>query len=164
MDEKIKRQIKSQLDGLRNEITAKHKQNLRCHWNVGESLNYLRLKILENLDADEMEIVQKTVHPLEFEKPEPGDLGIWLIEGSEAYKLLSQLDALIGTTAIASKKPTPTTANKSEWGKKVFIVHGHNEVAKSNLEIFLSEIGLEPILLHRQADEGFTIIEKWVYA
>lgn len=45
--------------------------------------------------------------------------------------------------------------------KKVFIVHGHDEVAKTNLEIFLQEIGLEPIVLHRQADEGLTIIEKF---
>ena len=44
---------------------------------------------------------------------------------------------------------------------KVFIVHGHDEKAKNELEIFLNEIGLEPIVLHRQADEGQTIIEKF---
>lgn len=45
--------------------------------------------------------------------------------------------------------------------KKVFVVHGHDEIAKTNLEIFLHEIGLEPVVLHRQADEGLTIIEKF---
>ncbi len=45
--------------------------------------------------------------------------------------------------------------------KKVFVVHGHDEVAKTNLEIFLRDIGLDPIVLHRQADEGLTIIEKF---
>lgn len=44
---------------------------------------------------------------------------------------------------------------------KVFIVHGHDEKAKNELEIFLKEIGLEPVVLHRQADEGQTIIEKF---
>lgn len=44
---------------------------------------------------------------------------------------------------------------------KVFVVHGHDEVAKTSLEIFLKEVGLEPIVLHRQADEGQTIIEKF---
>jgi predicted nucleotide-binding protein len=44
---------------------------------------------------------------------------------------------------------------------KVFIVHGHDEAAKASLEVFLSEIGLEPVVLHRQADEGQTIIEKF---
>jgi len=44
---------------------------------------------------------------------------------------------------------------------KVFVVHGHDETAKTSLEVFLREIGLEPIVLHRQADEGLTIIEKF---
>ena len=45
--------------------------------------------------------------------------------------------------------------------KRVFVVHGRDEVAKTNLEVFLHEIGLEPIVHHRQADEGMTIIEKF---
>jgi predicted nucleotide-binding protein len=44
---------------------------------------------------------------------------------------------------------------------KVFIVHGHDEKAKQELEIFLTELGLEPVVLHRQADQGQTIIEKF---
>lgn len=47
------------------------------------------------------------------------------------------------------------------FGNKVFIVHGHDEKAKNQLEIFLAEIGLKPIVLHRQPDEGQTIIEKF---
>lgn len=48
-----------------------------------------------------------------------------------------------------------------EKSRKVFVVHGHDEASKTNLEVFLREIGLEPIVLHRQADEGLTIIEKF---
>lgn len=48
-----------------------------------------------------------------------------------------------------------------EKTNKVFIVHGHDETAKANLEVFLHEIGLETVVLHRQADEGLTIIEKF---
>jgi predicted nucleotide-binding protein len=44
---------------------------------------------------------------------------------------------------------------------KVFVVHGRDEISKTNLEVFLHEIGLEPVVLHRQADEGMTIIEKF---
>lgn len=47
------------------------------------------------------------------------------------------------------------------FSNKVFVVHGHDDTAKSELEIFLTEIGLDPIVLHRQADEGQTIIEKF---
>ena len=45
--------------------------------------------------------------------------------------------------------------------KKVFIVHGHDHNLKIELEVFLSHIGLKPIVLHREADEGKTIIEKF---
>ncbi|WP_020146895.1 TIR domain-containing protein [Thioalkalivibrio sp. ALJ15] len=44
---------------------------------------------------------------------------------------------------------------------KVFIVHGHDESAKQEMEIFLTELGLEPVVLHRKADEGRTVIEKF---
>jgi len=44
--------------------------------------------------------------------------------------------------------------------KKVFVVHGHDELAKTSLEAFLREKGLEPVILQRQADQGSTIIEK----
>lgn len=52
-------------------------------------------------------------------------------------------------------------ATKPKRPNKVFIVHGHDHAAKAELEIFLREIGLEPVVLHREADEGLTIIEKF---
>lgn len=55
----------------------------------------------------------------------------------------------------AASEPAVSTETK-----KVFIVHGHDEIAKTSLEIFLREIGLDPIVLHRKADQGLTIIEK----
>lgn len=59
---------------------------------------------------------------------------------------------------VTVPQPSQTSQPKS---KKVFVVHGHDEIAKTNLEVFLHEIGLEPVVLHRQADEGQTVIEKF---
>ncbi len=44
---------------------------------------------------------------------------------------------------------------------KVFVVHGHDIELKNDVELFLREINLEPIVLHRQLDEGLTVIEKF---
>lgn len=44
---------------------------------------------------------------------------------------------------------------------RVFIVHGHDQLLENSLEIFLKEIGLNPIVLHRKPDEGLTILEKF---
>ncbi|OZC35705.1 nucleic acid-binding protein [Marinobacter vinifirmus] len=71
-----------------------------------------------------------------------------------------RLELIPESTGVAA--PTPSRTNPAAAiTKKVFVVHGHDEVAKTNLEIFLREIGLDPIVLHRQADEGLTIIEKF---
>ena len=46
--------------------------------------------------------------------------------------------------------------------KKVFIIHGHNEAKRRELETLLkSRFGLEPIVLSEQPDQGLTIIEKF---
>ncbi|MEK5304465.1 nucleotide-binding protein [Bacillus sp. FSL R10-2201] len=43
---------------------------------------------------------------------------------------------------------------------KVFIVHGHDDFAKTQVSDLIRRLGLRPIILHQQANEGKTIIEK----
>jgi predicted nucleotide-binding protein len=43
---------------------------------------------------------------------------------------------------------------------QVFIVHGHDDLAKNEVARFIEKLGLEPIILHEQANGGKTIIEK----
>ena len=54
-----------------------------------------------------------------------------------------------------SSHSSPTLSNR------VFVVHGHDSQLKMEVEQFIREIGLEPVVLHRQTDEGATIIEKF---
>lgn len=44
--------------------------------------------------------------------------------------------------------------------KNIFIVHGHDEEMKQTVARFIEHIGLNPIILSEQANEGQTIIEK----
>lgn len=57
---------------------------------------------------------------------------------------------------ITSKQEKVKTLNKSQ----VFIVHGHDEEAKSKTARFIEKLGLEAIILHEQASSSQTIIEK----
>lgn len=43
---------------------------------------------------------------------------------------------------------------------KVFIIHGHDALLKTEVARFIEKLGLEPIILHEQASSGKTIIEK----
>ena len=44
---------------------------------------------------------------------------------------------------------------------KVFVIHGRDEAARETVARFLEKLGLEPIVLHEQANKGRTIIEKF---
>jgi predicted nucleotide-binding protein len=44
---------------------------------------------------------------------------------------------------------------------KVFIVHGRDDVAKVKVARFLEKLGIKPIILHEQPNNGRTIIEKF---
>lgn len=74
----------------------------------------------------------------------------------ERIELFATSSAVREVQSAKHSHSEPTTRSK-----KVFVVHGRDELAKTSLEVFLHEIGLEPIVLHRQADEGLTVIEKF---
>ncbi|TDG05286.1 hypothetical protein E1N52_26485 [Paraburkholderia guartelaensis] len=43
---------------------------------------------------------------------------------------------------------------------KVFIVHGHDGEARETVARYLHGLGFEPVILHEQANQGRTVIEK----
>ncbi|MEQ8552200.1 MAG: nucleotide-binding protein [Cyclobacteriaceae bacterium] len=52
--------------------------------------------------------------------------------------------------------------NKEESSNlKVFIVHGHNDTVKLEVARTVEKLGLKPVILHEQANQGQTIIEKF---
>jgi predicted nucleotide-binding protein len=54
-------------------------------------------------------------------------------------------------TAVACRKPS----------RKVFVVHGHDDAAKNEVALFLSSIGLQPIILHARPHGGRHILTKF---
>ncbi|MDD2034238.1 nucleotide-binding protein [Pseudomonas sp. 39167] len=55
---------------------------------------------------------------------------------------------------------SPTQPQKSELSRRVFVVHGHDTGSRETLARFLDRMDFEPIILHEQANQGRTIIEK----
>jgi predicted nucleotide-binding protein len=68
-----------------------------------------------------------------------------------------QLLAPASSSAVGAQEE----AARLEPGRSVFIVHGRNEGKKEAVARFLSTLGLEPTILHEQANQGRTIIEKF---
>ena len=59
-----------------------------------------------------------------------------------------------------NKVKISTNPNNELSLKQVFIVHGHDELAKTEAARFIEKLGLEAIILHEKASSGKTIIEK----
>lgn len=57
-------------------------------------------------------------------------------------------------TAVSRKDPT-------DFGR-VFIVHGHDEASRETVARFIVSVGLEPVILHEQANRGMTVLEKLI--
>jgi hypothetical protein len=70
------------------------------------------------------------------------------------------LDAIEGDF-FGEMKDVSATEPDSFDPEKIFVVHGHDHETKNEVELFLKEVGLDPVVLHRQPDEGNTIIEKF---
>ncbi|SDR77187.1 Predicted nucleotide-binding protein containing TIR-like domain [Gillisia sp. Hel1_33_143] len=62
---------------------------------------------------------------------------------------------------LSDNKPKFSAKNSVDTPpNSVFIVHGHDELAKIETARFIEKLGLEAIILHEKASSGKTIIEK----
>ncbi len=62
------------------------------------------------------------------------------------------------TYVLSHGQPVPRVIKSIS--KKIFIVHGHDQGVREAVARFLERIEFEPIILHEQANQGHTIIEK----
>jgi len=83
-----------------------------------------------------------------------------------AVALLTQAKrALMEDLADHNFETSPSVLDISEpiskgLSRRVFVVHGHDEGARETLARFLMQLGFEPIILHEQANQGRTVMEK----
>jgi predicted nucleotide-binding protein len=71
---------------------------------------------------------------------------------AERLELIPLSDDVSKRLDAPSAAPTSLT--------RVFVVHGHDEALRERVARFLEKLDLEPVILHEQANEGMTVIEK----
>lgn len=87
----------------------------------------------------------------------------WAIKNCDLLKILNE--NIIATEVTEKSEPELPQNKPAVQGAKfnndqVFIVHGHDEHAKTDVKEYVESRGLEPIILHMMASGGRTIIEK----
>jgi predicted nucleotide-binding protein len=66
---------------------------------------------------------------------------------------------------IADQEPEvhaapPSAVPPAALNRKIFVVHGREEGPREAVARFLERLGFQPIILHEQANQGITVIEK----
>lgn len=91
----------------------------------------------------------------------------WAVKDERLFEILIRRGYVTQAQVEAShaaRQPVPIPQKVPQIGlpqsRRVFIVHGHDEIAKLDTARFIESLGLEPIILHQQASAGMTIIEK----
>lgn len=93
----------------------------------------------------------------------------WAVKDEPIFEILLKKGYITAQQLQASQKlltanypdPQPIPTRPGEFNtKQVFIVHGHDDIAKLEMAAFIRSLNLEPIILHLQASSGRTIIEK----
>lgn len=90
----------------------------------------------------------------------------WAIKDERLFDILvqrglatkEQVDA-----AINRRSPNQAPNDGGDHARpnnQVFIVHGQDDLARVQVSAFILDLGLQPIVLHEQASNGMTIIEK----
>lgn len=74
--------------------------------------------------------------------------------------ILVECQSLLQEATPKPEAPTVTKPQAPMDKSKVFIVHGHDDAAKSEAARFVENLGFKAIILHEQASSGQTIIEK----
>lgn len=104
--------------------------------------------------------VMKSIDPFDviFETPYGIDIVPILVD------VIDQATGIIEskeTFDLYADRPKIQKISKKSSSKKVFLVHGHDNELKEKTARFLEKLGLIPIILHEQVNEGLTIIEKF---
>lgn len=73
------------------------------------------------------------------------------------YILDERLEDLNQSASEDAEKPVQA---QQVHGRRIFVVHGHDDGARLEVEAFLRKLKFEPVVLHDQANGGRTIIEK----
>ncbi len=116
---------------------------------------------IERITITETDKNSSQIFPeVRFEREQSNVISFISDEWHVADKGKDITDELIKGAPGYKKIKKESESKKIEKSNKIFIVHGHDQALKNDLEIFLKNIGLRPIVLHRQSDLGLTIIEK----
>ncbi|HLS97625.1 MAG TPA: nucleotide-binding protein [Porticoccaceae bacterium] len=159
----MKKALLTQALSLLRIVENNYRSGKNTHYQIGESLNSLRIEALKYVSPEHMENMERLVPLLKIRKHAP-----YTIESEAALLICKQLVSILEdenpTKDIQQPKMNePATVQRIvPDGGQVFLVHGHDTANTLKLRILLSErFGLSPVILSEQPSKGRTVVEKF---
>lgn len=145
--------------------------------NTNESLDKARAEYRKWTDYNST-LLQRLVDTNELERDYnpswgmislgPSSLSEQIVDFQLALKSkIERLESILGRLELIPESGAiPQVAVGSQEdamfaSNRVFVVHGHDEEAKQSVARCIERLGLEAVILHEQANQGRTIIEKF---
>lgn len=143
--------------------TVEHIDELEGEKRKWNSFNHELLKRLFTTDALADEYSRFYGGVISMGRPSPSERLESLRSdiGEQVHRLESIVERLELFPVSAGVWPArPVAASPKATGRRVFVVHGHDEAVRETTARFLEKLGLEAVVLHEQATGGRTIVEK----
>lgn len=122
-----------------------------------DTVEYKRYLLAQRLDAGPLSVGGRPDLPFDVQR--------YYAKGKQRSLLLLQqaVQGLEEDIADREHLASPSSSQSVIQHRdvaKVFVVHGHDEGARESVARFLEKLGFTPIVLHEQANQGRTVIEK----
>ncbi len=106
---------------------------------------------------EELTLIGHSKHSWEQKLFENGGCLYWLMLYNEAESIKQRIQ---GKNKGINPVNTIASKNDTVSNKRVFVVHGQDVSMRRTVYNYLKELGLEPVVLFEQPNEGDTVIEK----
>lgn len=131
-----------------------------------DDTQYLKVALFEDFVEKINKFVSDNeidIEDFEFEDPLHYSSTAKTINQNGLKALLNHIE-LIEALINADTRSDLVSSNSDKYKEqkdKVFIVHGRDELTRSDVELLLHRIDVEPIILSFQANQGLTLIDKF---
>jgi predicted nucleotide-binding protein len=110
----------------------------------------------QSIEVPSLGSCPNSIYPNYFEA---GFLSGW---STHSHQGMTELLKVIGKVKSLVNQSIKGSQSVQAFGKRVFIVHGHNEAQLQTCARFIEKLGLPLTILREQSNQGRTIIEKFI--
>src|SRR5262249_1396540 len=157
MTPQSRQELAEQLKALQQLVESRFQQGSNLHWQMGDTLNAIRQRILSESPETDRPYLEATIPAIAVDHPTTG--GQYTVSSDEGIRLFRQLLALVSGLLQAEPVPPDKPALRQHEGPpRIFIGHGRSPLW-ARIQVFLEhDLGLRTISYEAESRIGESIV------